>query len=57
MIFPVGGAPGPQATLSFSSSSLHNGDQVVATVYTYDYGPPEPVAFTSDTIGNIVCNN
>ncbi len=37
-IYPVGGAPGPQATLSFSSYSLQNGDHVVATVYTYDYG-------------------
>ena len=72
--YPLG-ASGPQAILSFSSSNLQNGDQVVATVWTYDYGPsggvsaltntitialggyPEPVAFTSDTAGNTVCNN
>lgn len=74
-IYPVGGVPGPQEILSFSSPNLQNGDQVVATVWTYDYGPsggvsaltntitialggyPEPVAFTSDTAGNTVCNN
>jgi len=40
-IYPVGGVPGPQAILSFSSPNLQNGDQVVATVWTYDYGPSE----------------
>ena len=72
IIYPVGGAPGPQAIQSFSSSSLENGDQVVATVWTYDFGTvsantntitialeqyPPPISFTSNATGNIVCNN
>ena len=49
-MYPVGGAPGPQAILSFSSPNLQNGDQVVATVWTYDYGPSGGVSALTNTI-------
>ena len=49
ILYPLG-APGPQSILSFSSSSLQNGDQVVATVWTYDYGPAGGASSTTNTI-------
>jgi len=49
-IYPVGGAPGRQAILSFSSSNLQNGDQVVATVWTYDAPSGVPESALTNTI-------
>ena len=71
-IYPIGGTPGRHPIQSFSYSSFQDGDQVVATVWTYDYGTVSadtntitislggaqgPVSFTSSAIGNVVCNN
>ena len=71
-IYPIGGTPGRHSIQSFSYSSFQDGDQVVATVWTYDYGTVSadtntitislggaqgPVSFTSSAIGNVVCNN
>lgn len=70
-IYPIGGTPGRHSIQSFSYSSFQDGDQVVATVWTYDYGgsgdtniitislggAQGPVSFTSSAIGNVVCNN
>ena len=50
ILYPLG-APGPQSILTFSSSSsLQNGDQVVATVWTYDYGSTGGASSTTNTI-------